>query len=309
MNVSRNCLPRKSILPKEGTFPGFFVMPKSLFLYLRLHLVAIACFAIVLPACEEGETDSVDFAGIVPQLSAPSVQPDSINVDTLTAAAGMYSIHTIVNVNTSDSDGDLAEVTARILRDDPLTPIAEASLHDDGVAPDQSAGDGVFSGEVEFSITRAEAGPYRIQFLASDSKNLTSNTLEATLFATRRNSIPFLDATSLIAPDTVVVPVGGFASFTMSIAAQDSDGLADIQSVFFLSPDGANPDFRFPLQDDGNADPNLPSGDSVAGDGVFSILLGITDSPTIRGAYRLFFQAEDSFGDTSTSVLHLLTIE
>jgi len=294
-------------------FPGFFVMRNCRSLYRSLFtlswLLSIVLFFFALIGCEEEETDTIDTAGEVPQLASPVIVPDTVNVDTLGATNGIYEIQTTASVMASDPDGDLTEVIAQILRDDPLAPIDETSLHDDGVSPDQVAGDGVFSGTIDFSITRPEAGPYRIQFKGSDGRALTSSVLEKTLFITRRNSIPSLDPTSLDAPDTVVIPVGGFASFVMSIAAEDSDGLADIQSVFFLSPDGTNPDFRFPLQDDGNADPGPPSGDLVAGDGVFSILLSIIDSPTIRGAYRLLFQAEDSFGDTSATVLHNLTIQ
>ena len=182
-------------------------------------------------------------------------------------------------------------------------------MRDDGVPPDLAAGDSIFSGYLSFSITRVETGPYRVLFLAVDNEDLESNTSDITLSTTRRNSPPQLDSASLDAPSVVTIPASGFIQAAMSIAAADSDGLADIREVFFLSIDGSNPDFRFPLKDDGGADPGPPSGDAIAGDGVFTILLTISDSPTIRGVYRLLFKAEDTPGDTSNTVLHTLTIE
>jgi len=263
---------------------------------------------LMMSGCEETNQGTIDTTGNNPQISNAFVSPDTVNVDTLTAVSGLYTIQAAASVAASDPDGDLNSVVLNAFRSSSPTTTVEVSLHDDGVSPDLAAGDGIFSGVFELTITRPEAGPYRIQFMATDGRSLTSNILELTLYAARTNSPPSLDAQSILAPDTVVVPVGGFAQLEMSIAAQDSDGLADIRSVYFLSPDGGNPDFRFPLRDDGGFDLNLPSGDDLAGDGIFSIILGFSDSPTIRGTYRLFFHAEDSFGDTSASVLHTLTI-
>lgn len=144
-----------------------------------------------------------------------------------------------------------------------------------------------------------------MQFIALDNEGNQSNVLERTLFLTRNNSPPKLDPQSLVAPDTVILPIGGSLLIPMNIAASDSDGLADVREVFFRSLDSSDPTQKFHLQDDGN----FSSGDAVAGDGVFSIIIQLDDTgPPVRRTFRFAFQALDSFSDTSATVLHFLTV-
>ncbi|MCZ6776606.1 MAG: hypothetical protein O7D34_09140, partial [Ignavibacteria bacterium] len=92
------------------------------------------------------------------------------------------------------------------------------------------------------------------------------------------------------------------------------DGLADVREVFFRSLDSKTPDFKFFLKDDGGTEPPSsplfqPSGDSVAGDGVFSILIPLVDSPVVRRTNRFAFQAFDTFGDSSgIPLIHFLVV-
>jgi hypothetical protein len=259
--------------------------------------------------CEDQDGGTIDITGTPPLLADGVLSPDTINIDMLVPSNSLYTISTSARVTAVDADGDITVVVARVLRRNSSSTLLEIPLRDDGSQGDSLAHDSVFSGQLEFEIPRSDAGAYRVEFLGNDGNADLSNLVGATLLTTRANSPPTLDGMSLVAPDTVTLPIGGSLLIPMSIAAQDSDGFSDIQSVFFLSPDGGNPLFRFPLKDDGGGDPGPPSGDLLAGDGVFSILLPVSDSPTIRGSYRLFFQAEDTFGDTSATFIHVLTIE
>jgi len=287
----------------EQSLPGSSVM-KTAFAF-----AAILATGLLLTACEEQETTPLDPGGNAPVLSGGVLLPDTINVDTLSPVNSLYTVTSVVTIRASDPDKDVRVVVARVLKRNSSGTLLETELKDDGVGVDQTAGDSVYSGTVSFDILRADAGRYAVEFLANDQGNRLSNLVGMTLLASRRNAAPVLDASSLIAPDTVTIPTSGFVSIGMSIAVSDSDGIADIRSVYFLSPDGGNPTFKFPMKDDGGLDPGPASGDLTAGDGVFTILLGVSDSPTIRGTYRFFFHAEDTPGDTSASVLHLLTIQ
>ena len=93
----------------------------------------------------------------------------------------------------------------------------------------------------------------------------------------------------------------------MTVKAADADGQPDIKEVFFLSLDASNPTFKYILLDDGGGPTGL-SGDLVAGDSVYTIIVNVPTTPSAQKTYRFFFQATDAFGDTSASILHRVTI-
>jgi hypothetical protein len=302
MRTDKLLMPGNSNRRKDdGWLRGFFVMSGS----RGTGALFIISLLLMAAGCEKPDGGAIDVGPYPPTLTNASLSPDTVNVDSLTPNNSVYTIRSAVSVQVG---GKAVQVIAQLLQLNSSSTMMEIPLRDDGILPDLSSGDGIYSGSIEFEISRAEAGTYRVRFLAISSGGATSNIIDLALATTRANSPPFLDPLSLIAPDTITVPPGGISLLVMSIAASDSDGLADIQSVYFLSPDGDNPTFRFPMKDDGGTEPGPPSGDQIAGDGVFSILLSIADSPTIRGDYRFLFKAEDSFGDTSATVLHMITI-
>jgi hypothetical protein len=162
-------------------------------------------------------------------------------------------------------------------------------------------------------LSRADAGKYIISVDALDASGFTSNIVFTTLIIARRNSAPLLS--TLSAPDTVSLPVSGYVTVQFTVAASDSDGLTDIRQVFFRRISPVDPTgTRFTMRDDGNQDPpvtvgsiSVRSGDRGAGDGSFSFLLPLPFDATRRT--NIFgFQAVDSFGDTSATILHSLTV-
>jgi hypothetical protein len=54
-----------------------------------------------------------------------------------------------------------------------------------------------------------------------------------------------------------------------------------------------------------NGDP--ANGDAVDGDGIYSIIIVLRTS-AIRKTYRFSFQATDAYGDSSTPIVHSLTV-
>jgi hypothetical protein len=271
-------------------------------------VAALAC-CVAHSGCEKTDLGQVDIGRNPPFAFNFVLTPDSINIDTLTPGNGNYTVSATVLASVSDPDGpdDIRTVEAGVYRPSAESPFLQKGLHDDGVVPDLIGGDGIYSGIIQFELTRALAGTYRVELSARDRSGLRSVAQSLSFFLTRRNSLPVLS--NLSAPDTVTLPAGGSVAAHMTVVASDSDGLGDIREVYFLSPDGENPTFHFPLKDDGGLEPGPPSGDLNAGDGEFSILLTISDSPTVRGTYRFIFHAEDTFGDTSATILHFFTIE
>ena len=287
---------------------------RTFFLNISLKVcVAAAMAALVMAStgCENTDLGAVDAELTAPFLTTAAVTPSSVNIDTLGAVGGRYSVHMEPSVLVSDPDGagDLEEVYVEVIRPSAEAPFLKAplGLAGAGSTPPWS----LFSGTVQFSLSRDEAGRYRVRFVARDKSGLYGNVLETTLHVRRNNARPHLS--NLSAPDTIVLPVGGSLLVPLSVAASDSDGLADIRQVYFRSLTSTSPDFKFFLLDDGGTStPGPPffisSGDAVAGDGRYSVQVPLSDSPTVRRTNIFAFQAVDSFGDTSSTVLHTLTV-
>ena len=98
---------------------------------------------------------------------------------------------------------------------------------------------------------------------------------------------------SVLAPDTLRLPESGFSLFLIQATVADSDGLQDIQSVWFLSPNSSNPLTAYFL---GNR------GGSVWSD-TFQI-----SSENRPGAYPLVFTARDNEGNLSDQFVHTVIV-
>lgn len=275
----------------------------------RSTLPALIVAAFIASGCETSSLGPRDSSPVPPHVASPGVTPGTVNIDTLVPAGGTYEITLAASVLAFDADGwgDLSTVRAEVLRPGEGSAFAQFLLHDDGASPDAAAGDSLFSGSIVFTARRSDAGLHRVRFLAQDRSGLRSPALEATCNVIRNNARPRLDSLSLAAPDTLRRPASGSLLFRVSISASDSDGLSDIQRVFMENLATLT---RFSLLDDGGAPQpgGITSGDSLAGDGIFSITFGLpsTASPGVLN-YRL--QAVDAVTDTSASVPYTLVVE
>jgi hypothetical protein len=272
--------------------------------YALKPLVLLSALTIVLAGCDKNQLGTIDSKDATPVVSAIRVSPDSVYIENLTPSNGTYTTQVVVRTNAMDPDGasDLRQVLAGVLgKDNSL--VSESSLHDDGQAPDSVAGDGIYSGTATVSLTRAQAGTFQVRTKAIDQAGAGSNANYARLIMARRNSAPLIAAPN--APDSVALSPTDTLLILMTIAASDSDGLADIAEVYFRSLTSSDPTFKFQMYDDGGVRvPTRPlSGDATAGDGVFSIIIQLPPSTT-RGDRQFAFQAADSFGDTSSTYIH-----
>lgn len=274
----------------------------------RLWIV-IALSVISYSGCETNPAGLINPRNSPPDLRSVAVSFDSVNVDEIISVNGRYTITLKVTARVSDDDGssDIRSVSIEIFRPGASSSLTQVTLRDDGIAPDDVAGDSTFSADVSFQSSRAQTGRYKLRFLARDRAGARSSVIERALFLTRRNSPPRLLSETLIAPDTLVRPNSGFSLFFVSIAAADSDGLADIREVFLRNLNTGNRSF---LQDDGGISQpgGITSGDLVAGDGVFSITLQLP-STLPPGVYPFNLQATDTFGDTSGVVPYTLVVQ
>ena len=260
---------------------------------------------VILPGCESPNGGIVDQSGPPPHIWAAKLDPDTVNLRAVTPVEGLYPVSVEVYATVEDPEGGDREITvfAELLSPSTTAPSFRVLLLDDGSGADVTANDGEFSGRLTFDLAQSDAGAFRIRVQALDGTGFESNAYERTLLVIRENAPPLLS--SLLVPDTVLLPVTGSSLVRMSVDADDPDGPDDIQEVYFRSLDSSDPLRKFFLLDDGNSN---VSGDAVAGDGRYSIIVQLP-STTTRRTYRFAFQAADTFGDTSATLLHNLTVQ
>jgi hypothetical protein len=255
----------------------------------------------LLGGCEDQHLGPLDPDGSPPFIRAFLIAPDSVSLNTLTPSNGQYGITLLCLAQVSDPDGPstLGPVIADVVPPGGGDPLLSVAL-----ATDSTGGNvRFFSGQIRFSVTKTEIGAYRVVLRATDQQRLSGNTVDRRLMVWRTNAPPVIS--NLVAPDTVVLPPGDTVHIPMSITVSDSNGVADVREVFFRSLDSSDPTKKYLLQDNGDL---KNYGDQTAGDGIYSIIVQLTDSPTVRKTYRFAFQALDSFADTSATLFHSITV-
>ena len=112
---------------------------------------------------------------------------------------------------------------------------------------------------------------------------------------------------NLIMPDSL--QVGETILFT--IEASDSNGLSDIEIVFYetFDPNGvqvvnSQGVSQFPMFDDGNTSAN---GDVTAGDGIYTVVLTFP-ATALQGDWRFEFQARDRSKLLSNKIIHNIIV-
>jgi hypothetical protein len=268
-----------------------------------LPMFGLIVSGLALLGCDDSKLGTVDPSGVPPFIRLALVRPDSISLKTISPTGGKYTVTTTVQLSCTDPQGpqDIASAGADVYYPYGTDIITKATLADDGKAPDSTAGDHMYTGTVQFTITQTQAGPFRIRFHVMDALGLESNVVDRTLIVDRANQPPVL--ANLVAPDSIRIPSPRDTLVLMTVKATDPDGAQDIREVFFKSLDSSDPNAKYFLLDNGNA----ANGDAVDGDGIYSIIIILRDSAT-RKSYRFSFQAIDAFGETSAAILHTLTV-
>ncbi len=266
------------------------------------RLIAPLFALAVIAGCTKQSGGVIDPTGAPPFMKGAAVSPDSVRMTSLPQSNGILTVTVRARAALSTPQGGsgIAAVSVAVIPSGATDPLLTVTMHDDGVSPDSIAGDGIYSALVQFTIPRSASGIYILKFVATDNQGFESNTEEAALFMIRDSHAPVLS--NLVAPDSVLVPVGGSATISLYIRATDVDGQADISQVFFRSLDSSDPTQKFIMNNDGSAPGSVP------GDSTYAIIVKATDSPTIRKTYRFAFQAVNSFGDTSATILHSVTL-
>ena len=285
-------------MPVNRTSDGRWPLPLCGRAATGLFVTLLALF--VSAGCEKID-GTVDPAGTPPHILSIAVSPDVFLLDTA-ATGGQVTLQTTVRVtvrNPAGGGSGPTTATAAISFPGSAAMLATAQLREES----NLSGVRTFAAAIQFSVPRSSVGGVNVDVDVTGPNGLPGNAVTRQILLRRHNARPVLS--NLSAPDTVVLPPGGSILIPMTVAASDSDGLADIREVFFRSLDSSNPTNKFFLLDNGNP----ANGDVSAGDGVYSIIVQLSESPTVRRTFRFAFQAADGVGDTSLTTIHRLTVQ
>jgi hypothetical protein len=245
-----------------------------------------------------------------PPILSSLILPDSAIIPT---GQDSTIVKFVVMVSDSQGRGDIVSVNGTLKLPDGSMYLS-FSLYDDGgivarppfnvTSGDSAANDGRFTTRLLF--VKKSVGNYTLQLQAKDFAQALSNVITKTFYVRNAlNHAPVLS--NPLMPDTVTVPTGIDTTFIkISITASDQEGLGDIASVTFTTQNSSGVATTYPMYDDGGITPqppfNLRSGDSFAGDGIYTTTIPLTSSAQ-RNTYRDFiFQAIDRVGEKSPTI-------
>lgn len=274
----------------------------------HIYFLFIA-LSFTISSCEKEKEGIIDSNFSAPFISSVTIPHNILNLDTTTSSSvtllpnGTYRITDSLFAQTTSVSGaqTIKSIYYRIYR-----PGSDNHFSSGILSPSISnLTTTLYSGSFSFIVDRTEAGSYKIEVFAENSSGNTSNFVQVSLMITRNNSTPVILST--VVPDTVYLPPGDSLLIRMTAAIADSDGISDIQEVFFYSLNSSDPTRKFPLLDDGNI--NSISGDVLQGDGVYTITVKLLDQGNVRRTFEFEFHAVDRQGSNSASVLRMLTVQ
>lgn len=276
---------------------------------MQRHLLLILLIILLLPACDNDKFGPFDTSLSVPFISQTKLAYYNIDSDTI-KSGNQFSLTDTITIRNkifaqaSDKDGlnDLKNVKFIIYLPGTNKLVSQGYMYDNGQEADSIAGDGVFSGLISYKIPRVIVGNFIVELQAEDKSQLRSNIFSTSFRISRMGKPPVIF--DLKAPENVTLPISGEKVILMSVAAYDTNGYNDIKEVYFRSLDSSDPTRKFFLLDNGNIS---TSGDSIANDGIFSILVKLPFNMTPK-SYRFEFEAKDYTELLSNKILHTLTV-
>jgi hypothetical protein len=181
------------------------------------------------------------------------------------------------------------------------------NMYDDGnlsAHGDAAQNDNTYSNKYTMSANY-ENGIYIVKYYVTDIYN-NNRYFSSQNFVFDNGQEKFTPVVSdLVAPDTISLS-SGTNYYTLHLTVQDSNGVSDIETVFFNSfvppdyhPSSANPILMY---DDGSSQ----HGDDTAGDGIYSVVVVLSNAT--EGSYRWEFQAIDRAGLYSNKIIHYVEV-
>ncbi|MBI2505664.1 MAG: T9SS type A sorting domain-containing protein [Candidatus Latescibacteria bacterium] len=128
-----------------------------------------------------------------------------------------------ITAQVSPTEAPVSQVGALIYRDE--SPVVEVVLEDDGVAPDEVAGDQIYSGQ----WSTAQVGGYRINLLAEDREGIQGVREYADFFTVAHTILSF--------PDNMMISPEGLSGVRIPLLLED-DGSGRLNQGFLSAQFG-----------------------------------------------------------------------
>ncbi|MBI4811701.1 MAG: hypothetical protein HY800_09740 [Ignavibacteriales bacterium] len=294
-------------------------------------IYVITVISSIFWSCENEKSGTVDLNFSTPQLISASIDQTIINLDTDTTGSvdslGSNRYRIVVGVKIAALKGNSDIPSNGIVK--LFKPKTSSAFSKYSVKIDQINSDTItYSDNISFQIQRSDVGLFSFVFSLQTTDDKKTNEIQKSLFISRRNSQPAI--TTILMPDSLTlgqIPSPD-SSFLVGVSVADSDGIDDIENVYFYSrkPDGSIGNCGVPaeLHDDGSLNvifqPDYRSGDLVAGDGIFSLRIALRtrfknncpppDSiDTQRGNYTFTFFATDKSDAISDSAVKVWKVK
>ncbi len=271
---------------------------------MRKIYVAILLFAFI-SGCEKSFDDVVDIAASGYQVTGTNVYTSN----TFKYVVGDSLITIYLSLNSSDGVGsvfcDVIASDETKLNSDPFYLLDNGS----SANGDERAGDSRFTNK--FPLSRQNPiGTYKINYFITDKENVTKLVAEQQFIYDngQANIAPVIS--NLILQDRV----GRDTSFIFTLTANDSNGLNDIDVVYFelYRPDSTlvedppnSGNTKLLMHDDGDSE---HYGDNVAGDGIYSFKNSFSNTAS-TGTWRFVFNAKDRGGLLSNTIEKSIVVE
>ncbi len=234
--------------------------------------------ALFISSCEENNDAVIDTSISAPIMLDPYVSSDSVFT---TSSNPVINFNTSVSVNINNGSS-IKSVTCTV-KDPDRNVIGQYNLLDNGVSPDSTANDGVYSAAVNVTgINCLLVGTYGLEYVAENNSGLFSNLLTDDIKVVNSANVPPLIISTNL-PDSVVRPLpGDSALLTISIDVVDPDGLCDLKDATFTT-----------IRPDGQPIPAIPMFNNGNGQFLFANYVTYSTNPTSYGYYKYTFTARD----------------
>ncbi len=262
---------------------------------LNLTNAPTGLYTIVIAATDQSGLQS-NVARLSLVVAGPD-RPPSLGTPAFRYATnGSDTVKFTLRIPAADPDGirDIDRVTVQLLNTNDSTA---QILYDDGLAlhADALAGDGVYSG-IFSRIPLTSVENVVLAFQARDRQGQVS----AVVIRRVLDHPPHILAIDV--PSVIQRPASGSLPIAFHVTVADSDGLSDIDSVYFRNFTSTTPT-NFMMFDDGNLSVH---GDSVAADGTYSLIVEIT-SANSTGPKEFHFYAVDKSGARDEEIRTITT--
>ncbi len=267
-----------------------------------VFFIGIGLLVTLFPACVNDNTETIDSKGDLPQIHAVSVIPSTVNSDTITIQEIRLPTDTLTIplliqaiVHSNLSDDAIENVQYSIMGATTDFFIVNGVLKNNGVYPDISAHDSIYTVLVNISFIRAFVGYFQVEIKALSKKGYSSTKYIQNVSVVRQNRPPVIS--DLEMPDTVDANASE-KRFRVTLKVTDPDGAPDILMVYRQTLAGN----KYYLNDKGL------NGDYIPNDGIYTETIAWTNPEDPKSDVYVF-RAIDRSLDTSNIIVRPIYVK